>query len=342
MINKININLSQLNLVQVDSLNQKELNSEIESFLKDLLSLFSEEQKTIEETSSLFSLFMPLTFLNPQNLLAPKNLMKNFENLKEELTHLYRLIPINEVEAKELSKTLQIGDEINPSLIPLDSMEEKISANSISNLKDISKNMQINKDENQSKQSFLVLDLENQLVSEKTGQKNLIILETLNKEWKISINTNQTNTNPTKEQRIENYISSQLNPVTPDITQSRALEKLSLSITRLSEISDMIFRGYLNSQKTLIVHLEPPEMGRILIKLSMDALGVKAEMRVDSPQVKEMLMNLIPEIRSNLQSSGVKVSDFLLDFNRDYRGYSDSYSGQKRQRKEQKFFEYFA
>lgn len=121
-------------------------------------------------------------------------------------------------------------------------------------------------------------------------------------------------------------------------------QKIQLPITRLQDISNIMFKALSASQKTLTIQLEPPEMGRILIKLFLENGAVRADMKVDYPHVKEMLTGLIPEIRSNLQSSGVKVSDFLLDLSREQRGYGDSYNGQgqRRHRGNQKFFEYIA
>lgn len=123
-----------------------------------------------------------------------------------------------------------------------------------------------------------------------------------------------------------------------------AEQKINLPITRLQDLSNIMFKALSASQKTLTIQLEPPEMGRILIKLFLENGAVRADMKVDYPHVKEMLTGLIPEIRSNLQSSGVKISDFLLDLSREQRGYGDSYNGQgqRRHRGNQKFFEYFA
>jgi len=64
----------------------------------------------------------------------------------------------------------------------------------------------------------------------------------------------------------------------------------------------------------------------------MDSSGIKADMKVDYPHIKEMITGLIPEIKSNLESRGVKVSDFLLDLTKDHRGYGDSYNGQSQQK----------
>lgn len=115
-------------------------------------------------------------------------------------------------------------------------------------------------------------------------------------------------------------------------------------IHRINEISDIIAKAVINSKNTVTVQLQPPELGRILIKITLDTSGVKTELKVENPQLKEALAVLIPEIRSNLQSSGIKVSEFLLDLMRQQTDYSQSYSnqGQKRYKNNQKFIEYFA
>ncbi len=119
--------------------------------------------------------------------------------------------------------------------------------------------------------------------------------------------------------------------------------KVDLPFTQLREVSDIVFKALSGSQKTIIVQLEPPELGKILIKLSMDNAGLRADMRVDYPHVKEALSALIPEIKNNLEATGLKVSDFLLDLKKDNHGYSDSYNGQgqRKYRGNHKFFEYF-
>lgn len=120
-------------------------------------------------------------------------------------------------------------------------------------------------------------------------------------------------------------------------------QKIELPFIQLKEISNIVFKALSSSQKTIVIQLEPPELGKILIKLSMENAGVRADIKVDYHHVKEALTGLIPEIKSNLNSSGVRVSNFLIDLTKEHRGYSDSYSGQgqKRYRGNEKFIEYF-
>ncbi len=335
MINGVNIKLSQINLIKENSLNQNETKAEIESFLKDFLNLLSEGEKSANLGSLLFVPFMPFTPLELQNFSHLENLMKNFENLKEELIPLYRIITIDKGENIDITNTMKLRGEINPSLIPSNRKDERILINSLDNLEEVIKNTQIFKEENSSIKSLFKLESEPLLDNKQ--KSNFINLEYLNNEKESLIDTVKA-----REQKTNNNTFSHLSNSHTNITQIDNSQKAALPITRLHEISDIIFKGFFNSQKTLVVHLEPPELGKILIKLSMETSGIKAEMRVDYPQVKEMITNLIPEIKSNLQSSGIKVSDFLLDSNREYKGYYDTSSGQKKNKREQKFLEYFA
>lgn len=121
-------------------------------------------------------------------------------------------------------------------------------------------------------------------------------------------------------------------------------EKIELPVTRLQELSDIMFKAISTSNKMVTVQLEPPELGKILLRVSMDGEGIKAQMKVENPAVKDMIAGLIPEIKSHIQSSGVKINDFLLDLMKDRGQYGNSYNGQgqRRHNGNHKFFEYFA
>lgn len=182
------------------------------------------------------------------------------------------------------------------------------------------------------------------LTPESSTQSESITFNIFNSSEKQSFNSKSINT-------IEKAINqkdflTEMNPnsfqiQTHDINNTQ--QKIELPFSQIKEVSDIVFKAISSSHKTIIIRLEPPELGKILIKLSMDNSGVRADMKVDYPHVKEILTNLIPEIKNNLQSSGIKVSDFLLDLTKDPRSYSDYFSGQgqRKYKGNQKFFEYF-
>jgi flagellar hook-length control protein FliK len=271
-------------------------------------------------------------------------------------------------------KSLNISSDTKSSLIKWQINSEELS-NIIKNLKNIDNKGLLNllKTLNESNENQLVVKLlrepANDLKAENNeSQQTNVLLENIKKVANSKENSHSDlnlfkelsldnlNNKPEKnilshrdslKFKIESSVNSevQFSSITNnEVTTSNNLQKIELPFTRLLEISNIIFKALSNSSKTLIVHLEPPELGKILIKLSMDSAGIKADMKVDYPYVKEALTALIPEIKNNLQSSGVKISDFLLDLMRDYRGYSDSYNnqGQRKNKNTQKFFEYFA
>ncbi|GEM_PF-702440 len=153
--------------------------------------------------------------------------------------------------------------------------------------------------------------------------------------------------NKTAEKTKDDRIPLPETNVFPDSINNpthKTLDKIELPVTKLHEVSDIMLKTIVSSRKTITVQLEPPELGTILLRLSIEREGIKAHMRVDSPNVKEMLAGLIPEIKSNLEATGVKINDFILDLKKDNQAYSNSYNGQgqKKYNGNQKFFEYFA
>lgn len=125
--------------------------------------------------------------------------------------------------------------------------------------------------------------------------------------------------------------------------------KETLHVNRLNEISESIMKTLSAGDKHLIIKLEPPDLGSIQIKLRMDNGMLRADLKVESPAVKELFSMAMPQIRASLGDAGIKVGDFFVDVKEDYysdgRRHQDGGGGQQhRQNKEQKFrfFDYFA
>lgn len=121
----------------------------------------------------------------------------------------------------------------------------------------------------------------------------------------------------------------------------------AVHVNRLSELSGMMAKTLRSNAQHLIIRLEPPDLGNIQIKLIMSNGLLRADFRVDSHAVRDLFFMAMPQIRSALEASGIKVSDFFVDVKGDY--YSgekkqQGYSQQQRQHKEQgsHFFDYFA
>lgn len=127
--------------------------------------------------------------------------------------------------------------------------------------------------------------------------------------------------------------------------------KESLPVSRLQEIDTSIIKTIQNGNRSLTVKLEPPELGTINIKLVLTDGMVRADIRVDNLQVKDMMNLAVPQIRQSLENAGIRVSEFAVDIREEYysdgkRQNNDNEGGknqhQKRNRQEDsKPFEYY-
>lgn len=272
--------------------------------------------------------------LNSLNISADiKSLLTKWQINSEELSNIIK--KLQNIDNKDLLNLLKTLNESNENKLDIKLLRELTDDLKVKN--------------NESHQTNLLLENIKKIDNSKENSPsdlNLfkeLSLDNLNNKPEKNILSNRDS----HKFKIESLMDSEVqfsSIMAKEVTTNNNPQKIELPFTRLQEISNILFKAVSNYSKTLIVHLEPPELGKILIKLSMDFSGIKADMKVDYPHVKEALTALIPEIKSNLQSSGVKISDFLLDLMRDYRGYSDSYNNQEQRKNKnnQKFFEYFA
>jgi flagellar hook-length control protein FliK len=123
--------------------------------------------------------------------------------------------------------------------------------------------------------------------------------------------------------------------------------KEPIHVSRLHELGEVMEKTVRSGDKHLIIKIEPPDLGSIQIKLRIDNGILRADLKVDSPVVKDLFSMAIPQIKTSLEDSGIKVSDFFVDVKEDY--YSDSRRQQddtnqhnKQNKKQENFFDYFA
>ncbi|GAB6182795.1 flagellar hook-length control protein FliK [Thermodesulfovibrio hydrogeniphilus] len=345
-----NINLNLLmnadNVVNLQT-NFSNQTSEFDILLNELLNVLSENKDLLVDNkindllinNNPMALFGIAILGWEQNLSQILELLKNSENKNFSLLDFIKSGE-NSGEIFKLLQKIQTENKSNPSFEKIADFENIIKLNS-KNLEntDLQKltekltnqDLKLADDSLKITKSFSATEIKNE------NSANLIKL--LNEENAINLSDKTTSNNVKQEHLTSPSNTSDFAPKLNDIQT-----KIDLPITRLNDVSSIIFKAVSTSQKNLIVQLEPPELGRILIKLSLDNGSIKADMKVDYPHVKEMLTALVPEIKSNLQSSGIKVSDFLLDLTKEHKGYSDSYQnqGNRKNRDNQKFIEYFA
>jgi flagellar hook-length control protein FliK len=117
--------------------------------------------------------------------------------------------------------------------------------------------------------------------------------------------------------------------------------------SQLSSLDTVISKAVNAGQGNLVIRIDPPDLGSMQIKLSLDNGVLKANVSVDSNAVKDSFNLAMPQIRASLENAGIKVSDFQVDVREDqYRnGQERNNQGQQqRQGKESKngFSDFFA
>ncbi len=348
----INLNL----LMNADNVGNLQTNfpnhtSEFDILLNELLNVLSENKDLLagNRINDLLINNNPMALFGiailgwEQNLSQLLELLKNSENKNFSLLDFINSGE-NSGEVFKLLQKIQTDNKTNPGFEKIVDLENIMKLNSknleISDIQKLAEkltnqDLKLADDSLKITKSFMATEIKNE------NSANLV--KFLNEENSINL-SDKTTSNNVKQQPLTSQINISSNPSDFASKLIDIQTKIDLPISRLNDVSSIIFRAVSTSQKNLIVQLEPPELGRILIKLSLDNGSIKADMKVDYPHVKEMLTALVPEIKSNLQSSGIKVSDFLLDLTKEHKGYSDSYhnQGNRKNRDNQKFIEYFA
>ncbi len=134
----------------------------------------------------------------------------------------------------------------------------------------------------------------------------------------------------------------------PSVSNSSVKEPLHVS--RLHELGEPIAKTLGAGDKHLIIKLDPPDLGSIRIKLTMDNGVLKVDFKVESAAVKDMFSTVMPNIKASLEDSGIKLSEFFVDVKEDRypdegrRHHAENGQQQQKQQKEQKFkfYDYFA
>ena len=347
-----NLNLNGLNISDMQNNISSTQNLGIDAFLNELLKiLFESKNSNINDDLMVLpagALPFSLVLQNNQNF---SGVLQLDDNVKSELLSLFQNGNLN---MEKLSSLLQ-----NIKIMPVSKDFNSINASVI-------KELPIVKDSNITAKSFT----DNSTIVKNETTKELVSMNidknslSLDKGFSVSLPARHETDNSTRvlqflsdkvealtnlqhktDEKNFNDTLSQLN-IMHNIsnTAPKNPQKIELPVSNIQNLSDIVFKSVSTSQKSITIQLEPPELGKILIRISMDSSGIKADMKVDYPHIKEMITGLIPEIKSNLESRGVKVSDFLLDLTKDHPGYGDSYNGQGQQKYKgnQKFFEYFA
>ncbi len=122
----------------------------------------------------------------------------------------------------------------------------------------------------------------------------------------------------------------------------------TLPVNKLNELGDPIMKTLGSGERNLFIKLSPPDMGTIEIRLKMENGVLTANFKVDSTGVRDLFSIAMPQIKSSIESSGIKTGNFFADLKDDRSTdggrQQDTNQQQQRQQKEQKqsFFDFFA
>lgn len=172
------------------------------------------------------------------------------------------------------------------------------------------------------------------------------IIEELNLQDVEFTETNTQTINKNQQVGVNDGSRQQSTPVKND-----APVKETLYVSKIQDIDTKILKAIHGDSKTLTVRLEPPELGSVHIRLVLSEGGLRADLKVDNPAVKDMMNLALPQIRNTLENSGIKVSEFFVDIREEF--YSDGKKqehdkdndqkskGERQKDKDSKPFEYY-
>ena len=103
---------------------------------------------------------------------------------------------------------------------------------------------------------------------------------------------------------------------------------------RLNSLDEVIAKAVDSGQKNLVIRIDPPDLGSMHIRLSLDNGVLKAEVRVDSSSVKDSFNLALPQIKTALENSGIRVSEFHVDVREDQYRNGQERNNQAQQQKQ--------
>jgi flagellar hook-length control protein FliK len=110
----------------------------------------------------------------------------------------------------------------------------------------------------------------------------------------------------------------------------------TVPIHKVSSLDETIAKAMNTGQNDIVLRIDPPDLGSLHIRLSLDNGVLKADVRVDSSVVKDQFLAAVPQIKSALENTGIKTGNFNVDVRDDQenRGQSGNNNANQRQRRD--------
>jgi|GEM_PF-2100215 flagellar hook-length control protein FliK len=172
------------------------------------------------------------------------------------------------------------------------------------------------------------------LMSKTAGSSNAPLSQ-----FKIDTSLNQATGQPSAVKEFASASSglyAQTMQAQPVLGRDQSPIQETVPANKLTTLDEVISKAMDTGQRNLVIRIDPPDLGSMHIRLSLDNGVLKANVSVDSNSVKDSFNLVMPQIRTSLENSGIKVSEFHVDVREDqYRnGQERNNQGQQQQRQE--------
>jgi hypothetical protein len=74
-----------------------------------------------------------------------------------------------------------------------------------------------------------------------------------------------------------------------------------------SQVQESIHSSFNSGGQQIVIHLNPPELGKVAIKFTEEGNSITGILQVDKPQTKDQIQQSLPDIIRNLQDSGIQI-----------------------------------
>ncbi len=133
---------------------------------------------------------------------------------------------------------------------------------------------------------------------------------------KIETSAGQASADRNSSQDASGFCAQTLQTQPPSNHGGSASQEV-VPVSKLTSVDEVISKAVDAGQKNLIIRIDPPDLGNVQIRLSFDNGVLKADVKVDSTAVKDSFNLALPQIKTSLENSGIKVSEFNVDVRED-------------------------
>ena len=106
--------------------------------------------------------------------------------------------------------------------------------------------------------------------------------------------------------------------VQPGITEQSSASPASAAFAKIAsnadsgasvgeQIQESIHSSFHSGSRQIVIRLNPPELGKVVMKFAEQGGDITGLLQVDKPQTRDQLQQMLPEMIQNLQNSGIGI-----------------------------------